>query len=78
LFVLSSKLGSGNITVNALSPGFTETDMLPDDFRPMAAGVSPFNRVGNVQEVADVALFLASDQSRWVTGQNIQANGGIV
>jgi 3-oxoacyl-[acyl-carrier protein] reductase len=76
--VLSSELGTRNITVNSLSPGFTDTDMLPDEFRPMAAGMSPFNRIGNVKEVADVAFFLASDQSRWITGQNIQSNGGVV
>jgi 3-oxoacyl-[acyl-carrier protein] reductase len=75
--VLSLELGSRNITANSLSPGFTDTDMLPDEFRPMAASMSPFNRVGNAKEVADVALFLATDQSRWITGQNIQSNGGV-
>ncbi|SRR6266404_1824647 len=42
------------------------------------ASLSPFNRVGTSQEVADVAAFLVSDGARWITGQNVQANGGVV
>jgi 3-oxoacyl-[acyl-carrier protein] reductase len=76
--VLAQEVASRNITVNVLSPGFTDTDMLPEDYHPLASSMSPFNRVGNSKEVADVAAFLASDQSLWITGQNIQANGGIV
>jgi len=75
---LSRELGPRFITVNALSPGFTETDMLPDEFRGTGASLSPFNRVGRSQEVADVAAFLVSDGARWITGQNVQANGGVV
>jgi len=40
--------------------------------------LSPFNRVGAPEDVADVATFLASDAARWVTGQNVQAGGGVV
>src|SRR4030095_8230459 len=60
---LSRELGSRFITVNILSPGFTETDMLPDDeqARAMEASLSPFNRIGTSQDVADVAAFLTSD-----------------
>jgi 3-oxoacyl-[acyl-carrier protein] reductase len=75
---LSRELGPRNITVNILSPGFTETDMLLEEYRAYGASLSPFNRVGTPQEVADVSAFLASDASRWVTGQNIQAGGGVV
>jgi len=77
---LSRELGPKFITVNILSPGFTETDMLPEDeqFRTLGASLSPFNRVGTSQEVAEVAAFLASDSAGWVTGQNIQAGGGVV
>jgi 3-oxoacyl-[acyl-carrier protein] reductase len=75
---LSRELGTRNITVNILSPGFTDTDMLIEEFRPHGATMSPFNRVGSSQEVADVAVFLASEQARWITGQNVQANGGVV
>jgi 3-oxoacyl-[acyl-carrier protein] reductase len=75
---LSRELGSRNITVNILSPGFTETDMLPEQYRAYGASLSPFNRVGTAQDVADVAAFLVSDEARWITGQNLQAGGGVV
>lgn len=77
---LSRELGPKFITVNILSPGFTETDMLPDEqqLRALGASLSPFNRIGTSADVADVAAFLASDDARWVTGQNLQAGGGVV
>jgi 3-oxoacyl-[acyl-carrier protein] reductase len=75
--VLSRELGSRNVTVNALSPGFTDTDLLPDRDREVAASMSTFRRVGEPEDVADVAVFLASDEARWVTGQNIAAGGGV-
>ena len=65
---LSRELGPRNIAVNILSPGFTDTDMLPDEYRAYGASLSPFNRVGASDDVADVALFLASESARWVTG----------
>jgi 3-oxoacyl-[acyl-carrier protein] reductase len=82
---LSRELGPRNVTVNILSPGFTETDMfnkaadeLGSDMIRGGASLSPFNRIGTSVEVADVAGFLASDAARWVTGQNLQAGGGVV
>lgn len=75
--VLSRELGPRNITVNAISPGFTDTELLPDRDRVVAAGMSPFGRIGTPQEVAEVAAFLASDAARWVTGQNVGAGGGV-
>jgi len=75
--VLSRELGERAITVNALSPGFTDTDLLPERDRAVAAGMSPFGRVGDPVDVADVALFLASEAGRWVTGQNVGAGGGV-
>jgi len=75
---LSRELGPRNVTVNVLSPGFTDTDMLLEQYREYGASLSPFNRVGTAKEVADVAAFLASDGARWVTGQNVQAGGGVV
>ncbi|TGQ42629.1 MULTISPECIES: SDR family oxidoreductase [unclassified Mesorhizobium] len=75
--VLSRELGSRSITVNALSPGFTDTDLLPERDRAVAAGMSPFGRIGAPRDVADVAVFLASDEARWLTGENIQAGGGV-
>jgi 3-oxoacyl-[acyl-carrier protein] reductase len=82
---LSREIGPRNVTVNILSPGFTETDMfnkaageLGSETIRAGASLSPFNRIGTSEEVADVAGFLASDGARWVTGQNLQAGGGVV
>jgi 3-oxoacyl-[acyl-carrier protein] reductase len=84
---LSREIGPRNVTVNILSPGYTETDMFnnaagelggAEQFRSIGSSQSPFNRIGTSEEVADVAAFLASDDARWVTGQNIQAGGGVV
>ncbi|MCA0046725.1 SDR family oxidoreductase [Mesorhizobium sp. B283B1A] len=75
--VLSRELGPRGITVNALSPGFTDTDLLPERDRAVAAGMSPFGRIGAPRDVADIAVFLASDEARWLTGENIQAGGGV-
>ncbi|MFD2058589.1 SDR family oxidoreductase [Mesorhizobium calcicola] len=75
--VLSRELGPRRVTVNALSPGFTDTDLLPERDRAVAAGMSPFGRIGAPRDVADVAVFLASDEARWLTGENIQAGGGV-
>lgn len=75
--VLSRELGPRTITVNAISPGFTDTDLLPDRDREVAAGMSPFARVGQPDDVAAVAVFLATDEARWITGQNLAAGGGV-
>jgi 3-oxoacyl-[acyl-carrier protein] reductase len=75
---LAREMGPRNITANILSPGFTDTDMLnSEEVRALGASLSPFNRIGTPQEVADVSAFLASDAARWVTGQNLQAGGGV-
>ncbi len=65
---LSLGLGPRNVTVNVLSPGFTDTDM-PDEYRDYGASLSPFNCVGAPEDISEVALFLASDAARWITGQ---------
>jgi 3-oxoacyl-[acyl-carrier protein] reductase len=74
---LSRELGQRNVTVNVLSPGFTDTDMLAEQYREYGASLSPFKRVGAPEDVADVATFIASDAARWLTGQNVQAGGGV-
>ena len=74
---LSRELGSRNITVNAVSPGFTDTELLPDRDRAVAAGMSPYNRIGTPEEVANAVTFLASDEARWITGQNLGVGGGV-
>jgi 3-oxoacyl-[acyl-carrier protein] reductase len=73
---LAWELGKRNITVNAVSPGPTETDMMQDRYRDRAAAMSPFNRIGDPKDIADVVAFLASDEGRWITAQNIGAGGG--
>jgi 3-oxoacyl-[acyl-carrier protein] reductase len=76
---LSRELGPRRVTVNVLSPGFTDTEMLnSDEVRNYAATLSPFNRIGAPEEVAGVAAFLAGESAGWVTGQNVQAGGGVV
>lgn len=74
---LSRELGPRGVTVNAVSPGFTDTALLPDHDRAEAASMSAFNRVGSPEEVADVIGFLTGNAARWVTGQDIGACGGI-
>jgi 3-oxoacyl-[acyl-carrier protein] reductase len=73
---LAWELAERGITVNAISPGPTETSMMQDRYRDRAAAMSPFNRIGDPSDVADVAVFLATDAARWVTAQNIGAGGG--
>jgi 3-oxoacyl-[acyl-carrier protein] reductase len=77
---LAKELGGRGITVNTVSPGFTETDMLPQDpeWRTMGAQMSPLGRLGQPEDIADVVAFLVGEQGRWITGQNLQACGGVV
>ncbi|MDF2960744.1 MAG: family oxidoreductase [Paenibacillus sp.] len=79
--VLSKQLGPRGITVNAIQPGFIDTDMnaamLQDPgARKFGADFSVFGRWGHTDDVADIAAFLASPESRWITGQLIDASGG--
>ena len=75
---LAHELAPRGVTVNTVSPGFTETAMLPDAFRETGAQMSPLKRLGTAQDIADVVAFVVSDQGRWLTGQNIHASGGVV
>jgi 3-oxoacyl-[acyl-carrier protein] reductase len=76
---LAKEIGARNVTVNTVSPGFTDTEMLAahPQFKAMGAQLSPFGRLGTPDEVAEVVIFLAGEGGRWVTGQNIQAGGGV-
>ncbi len=73
----AQEVGERNITVNAVLPGYTRTDLLPERDQKVAASASPFNRVGEPEDIADVVAFLASSEARWVTGQEIGVGGGV-
>ena len=77
---LAKEVGRRNITVNALALGLIETDMtasLPDEYKQKMLEQIPLGRYGSVEEVAKVAAFLLSDDARYITGQVIQADGGL-
>ncbi len=69
-----------NVRVNAIAPGYIMTDILktvPQDLLDKFAAMTMLKRLGEPQEIANVALFLASDEASYVTGQTINANGGM-
>jgi 3-oxoacyl-[acyl-carrier protein] reductase len=78
--ILSREFGPRGITVNAVSPGATETETYragkSDQFLATLEAMSVFGRLGRPAEIAAVVAFLASDQAAWVTAQNIRVNGG--
>ncbi|CCF14009.1 MULTISPECIES: 3-oxoacyl-[acyl-carrier-protein] reductase [Brevibacillus] len=74
------ELASRNIKVNAIAPGFVDTDMtdvLPEDVKSGILAQIPFNRLGSADEISSVALFLASDASSYMTGQTLHVDGGM-
>ena len=77
---LAREVGVRGITVNAIAPGFIETDMtssLPDIQKEALASQIPMGRLGTADEIAQVALFLASDGGSYITGQTLHVNGGM-
>jgi 3-oxoacyl-[acyl-carrier protein] reductase len=78
---LAMELGRRGITVNALSPGPTETELFRNGKTAEQIGwfakLSAFGRLGQPPEIAEVVAFLASGAAGWVTGQNIRVNGGV-
>ncbi|MEO6833259.1 MAG: SDR family oxidoreductase, partial [Chitinophagaceae bacterium] len=77
---IALELGSRNIRCNAIAPGFIETDMthyLKDGGGEQWFSKIPLGRFGKAEEIAEVALFLASDMSSYVSGQVISACGGM-
>lgn len=75
---IAQELAPRGITVNTVSPGFTDTGVLTDKYRQMGIEQSPFKRIGVPGDIAEIVAFLVSEQARWLTGQTIQAGGGIV
>lgn len=75
---LAKELGARGITVNAVAPGPTDTAMVSQLSRDTAPAITPLGRLGQPADIADVIGFLASDDARWITGQVIGVNGGIV
>jgi 3-oxoacyl-[acyl-carrier protein] reductase len=76
---LALELGKFNVRVNAIAPGFIETPMtsvVPDKVKERASLMAPLGRVGQPEEIARVALFLASDDSSFMTGQTLNVDGG--
>ena len=78
---MAREVGSRGITVNCVAPGFIDTDMtkaLPEEQRTaLAAGIA-LGKLGEPQDIADTVLFLASDQGKYITGQTLHVNGGML
>jgi 3-oxoacyl-[acyl-carrier protein] reductase len=78
---LAREIGSRNITVNVVAPGFIDTDMtrvLPADQKAAMLTRIPLNRLGEGDEIADAVLFLASPAGAYITGETIHVNGGML
>jgi 3-oxoacyl-[acyl-carrier protein] reductase len=81
--VLAAELGPRNIRVNALAPGPVETDgtrnagLIGSEFEKQLKATTPLGRLGQPEDIARVAVFLASDEAGWITGAWIPASGGL-
>ena len=82
--VLAAELGPRNIRVNTIAPGGVETEgtrtlgMIGSDMEKQFVAATPLGRIGQPDDIGKIAVFLASDQSGWVTGERIVASGGFV
>jgi 3-oxoacyl-[acyl-carrier protein] reductase len=80
--VLSKELGPRKIRVNALNPGMVETEgthaagAIGGDFEQYALAATPLGRIGQPNDIASIAVFLASDDSYWLSGERLYAGGG--
>jgi 3-oxoacyl-[acyl-carrier protein] reductase len=78
---VAKELASRSVNVNAIAPGFIQTDMtdkLTDEMKQNLMKFVPLGRMGNTKDVANLALFLASDESSYITGEVIKVDGGMV
>jgi len=77
---LAREIGSRNITVNCVAPGFIDTDMtreLPEEQRQALISQIPLNRLGDAQDIAAAVAFLAGPSAAYITGETINVNGGM-
>jgi 3-oxoacyl-[acyl-carrier protein] reductase len=77
---IARELGSRNITSNTIAPGYIETDMteeLDDERKETVLDMTPLERFGEAEEVADCARFLASERANYITGEVIRVDGGM-
>jgi 3-oxoacyl-[acyl-carrier protein] reductase len=77
---IAKELGPKNVRVNAISPGFIATDMsshLSESSRAFIVAKTALRRIGSADEVAEAAVFLASDRSSFITGSVLNVDGGI-
>lgn len=80
--IFAREIGERGITVNSVSPGPVDTELFragktEEDVQRMS-GLSSLGRIGEVGDVAQIVLFLVGEEARWITGQDIGANGGII
>ena len=81
--VLARELGPKKIRVNSLNPGMVETEglhsagFIGSDFEKGAVAQTPLGRIGQPEDIGPIAVFLASDDSRWLTGEQLLASGGM-
>lgn len=78
---VAREVGSRGITVNCIAPGFIDTDMtrtLPEEVRKTFEAQTALGCFGDAQDIADAVLFLASDQAKYITGQTLHVNGGML
>lgn len=82
--VLAKELGSRNIRINTIAPGVTDTEgnhtagIIGGDLEKQMVSLTPLGRVGQPEDIAKVAVFLASDDAAWVTGERITVAGGLL
>jgi 3-oxoacyl-[acyl-carrier protein] reductase len=81
--VLAVELGARKIRVNSINPGIVETEgthaagFIGSDFQAAFVAQTPLGRAGQPDDIADIAVFLASDDARWLTGEHLVAGGGL-